>query len=262
MACIAFIFLLYGIGRWSDTSVARFSRIPLDDRFRIPSKMLLASARERYAMMSSESSHASILSSPTMTALAAERPDGIEQHDNPLPRWWRRLFWGTFFFSLSYLAYYHTGGPGRSLEERYQAEAAANTKKQYAEIGDLEFDEATMVKYLRMPKWVGVGGAIYKANCVSCHATDGGGNVGPNLCDDQYKHIKQLTDIIKVVHDGVTGGAMPAWASRLGHKNDIVLVSVYVASLRGSQPANPKAPDGVAIGPWPTDSTATSTTAP
>ena len=177
--------------------------------------------------------------------------DGIQEFDNPLPGWWKGVFWITIMFSLFYLGWFHAGASGRSVDEQYQAALAANTRKQYAEIGDLEANEATIVAYMKLPKWVGVGGAIFKANCVSCHSADGGGNVGPNLCDEQYKHIKQVTDIVKVVNEGVAGGAMPAWGTRLGHKNDVVLVAAYVASLRGSKPANPKAPDGSPIAPWP-----------
>jgi len=178
--------------------------------------------------------------------------DGIQEYDNPLPGWWKGAFWLTIFFSLFYLGYFHAGASGRSVDEQYQTSLAENTRKQYAEIGDLEANEATMVAYLKEPKWVGVGGSIFKANCVSCHGANGGGNVGPNLCDESFKHIKQLTDIAKIINEGVAGGAMPAWATRLGHKNDAVLVSVYVASLRGSKPANPKAPDGSPIAAWPT----------
>ncbi len=177
--------------------------------------------------------------------------DGIQEFDNPLPGWWKGLFWSTILFSLFYLGYFHAGASGRSIDEQYMASLAANMKKQYGEIGELEANEATILTYMKQPKWVTVGGAIFKANCVSCHGADGGGNVGPNLCDDQYKHVKQVSDIAKVVNEGVVGGAMPAWGTRLGHKNDLVLVSAYVATLRGSKPANPKAPDGSPIAPWP-----------
>lgn len=178
--------------------------------------------------------------------------DGIQEYDNPLPGWWKGAFWLTIVFSLFYLGYFHAGASGRSVDDQFQVALADNTRKQYAEIGNLEANEATMVTYLKQPKWVGVGGAIFKANCVSCHGANGGGNVGPNLCDENFKHIKQLTDIAKIINEGVAGGAMPAWATRLGHKNDAVLVSVYVASLRGSTPANSKGPDGSPIAPWPT----------
>jgi cytochrome c oxidase cbb3-type subunit 3 len=179
--------------------------------------------------------------------------DGILEYDNPLPGWWKWTFWASIIFSPFYILYYHSGAPGRSLDETYQVKLAENTRKQYAEIGDLAADEATMIKYLKDKKWVGVGQSIFKANCVSCHGSDGGGNVGPNLCDDNFKHVKQLADIIQVVNNGVAGGAMPGWATRLTHKNDVILVSVYIASLRGTKPASPKAPDGSPIPPWPTE---------
>jgi len=179
--------------------------------------------------------------------------DGIQEYDNPLPGWWKWLFWGSIAFCPLYLLYFHTGAPGRSVEEQYQVSATENTRKQYAEIGDLALDQPTMVKFLKEPKWVGVGQSIFKANCVSCHGADGGGNVGPNLCDESFKHIKALPDILKVVNEGVAGGAMPAWGKRFSHQNDLVLVSVYVASLRGSKPVTSKAPDGSPIPVWPNE---------
>lgn len=74
--------------------------------------------------------------------------------------------------------------------------------------------------------------------------------IGTNLCDENYKHIKKVEDIVKVINKGVAGGAMPAWATRIPNKNDIVMVSAYVASLRGTSPADPKGPDGSLIAPW------------
>ncbi|MEQ1825241.1 MAG: cbb3-type cytochrome c oxidase N-terminal domain-containing protein [Pirellula sp.] len=179
--------------------------------------------------------------------------DGIQEFDNPLPGWWKWIFWISILGAPIYLLYFHAGAPGRSVEEMYQVSLTENTRKQYAEIGDLAADEKTMIQYMKDPKWVGVGQSIFKTNCVSCHRSDGGGNIGPNLCDESFKHIKQLPDIIKVVNNGVAGGAMPGWASRMTHKNDAILVSVFVASLRGAKPVNGKAPDGSPIPPWPTE---------
>ena len=177
--------------------------------------------------------------------------DGIQEYDNPLPRWWYWLFVATIILTPLYLMVFHSGAPGRSVVEQYQAANSANMRKQYAEIGDLKDDQTTLVAYMEKPQWMKVGESIFRANCVSCHGAEGGGGVGPNLCDDNFKNIKELTDIVKVINNGVGAGAMPAWANRFGHKNDIVLVSAYVASLRGSQPKSPKAPDGVPIPPWP-----------
>lgn len=178
--------------------------------------------------------------------------DGIQEYTNPIPRWWKSVFLCCLAFAPLYTLVYHSGAPGRTIVEQFQTSMDANTRKQYEEIGNLASDERTMVEYLQKPQWVAVGASIFKANCVSCHAADGGGNVGPNLCDDSYKHIKQLPDIIKIINEGAGAGAMPAWAKRLSHPNDAVLVSVYVASLRGSKPLTPKGPDGSPIAAWPT----------
>jgi cytochrome c oxidase cbb3-type subunit 3 len=176
--------------------------------------------------------------------------DGIREYDNPLPGWWKWLFVLTVVVSPFYLLYFHVGGPDRSVHEQFAAALDANQKKKYADIGDLTPDAATLVKYMKDPEWNEVGKSIYKMNCVSCHGAEGGGVIGPNLCDENYKHIKKVEDIVKVINEGVAGGAMPAWATRIPNKNDIVMVSAYVASLRGSSPANPKGPDGSPIAAW------------
>ena len=176
--------------------------------------------------------------------------DGIREYDNPLPGWWKWLFVLTVVVSPFYLLYFHVGGPNRSVHEQFAAALDANQKKKYADIGDLTPDAATLVKYMKDPEWNEVGKSIYKMNCVSCHGAEGGGVIGPNLCDENYKHIKKVEDIVKVINEGVAGGAMPAWATRIPNKNDIVMVSAYVASLRGTSPANPKGPDGSPIAAW------------
>jgi cytochrome c oxidase cbb3-type subunit 3 len=176
--------------------------------------------------------------------------DGIREYDNPLPGWWKWLFVLTVVVSPFYLLYFHVGGPNRSVHEQFAAALDANQKKKYADIGDLTPDAVTLVKYMKDPEWNEVGKSIYKMNCVSCHGAEGGGVIGPNLCDENYKHIKKVEDIVKVINEGVAGGAMPAWATRIPNKNDIVMVSAYVASLRGTSPANPKGPDGSPIAAW------------
>lgn len=179
--------------------------------------------------------------------------DGIREYDNPLPGWWKWLFVVTVVLSPFYLLYFHVGAPGRSLPEQFQTAMDENQKKKYADLGPLTPDAATLVRFMNEPEWNEVGKSIFKMNCASCHGADGGGLIGPNLCDDNYKHIKKVTDIVKVINEGVAGGAMPAWATRIPNPNDIIMVSAYVASLRGSTPAKAKGPDGSPIAPWSAD---------
>jgi len=176
--------------------------------------------------------------------------DGIQEYDNPLPGWWKWLFIGSIAFSLLYWPYYHFGAPGRSVSEQFGVAVAENMRLQFAEIGDLQPNEATLVKMMYDDGWVKFGESVFRGNCASCHGLDGGGIVGPNLADENFKNIREITDILNIVQNGAAAGAMPAWKNRL-QLNEQILVSSYVASLRGSTPAKPKGAEGNVIPPWP-----------
>ncbi len=175
--------------------------------------------------------------------------DGIQEYDNPLPGWWTYLFIATVIFSIGYVFWFHTGAPGRDVHSQYELASAANMKLQFGEIGTLTGDEATLVQFANDPKWVSFGASIFKSNCVTCHGREGEGNVGPNLTDEYFKYIRKPEDVYTVIAQGAGKGAMPAWEGRMV-ENELVLVSSYVMSLRGTNLPG-KAPDGNQIAPWP-----------
>ena len=170
--------------------------------------------------------------------------------DHPIPAWWKWIFVATIAFSAIYFPYHHLGAPGRSAIERYEVAMGENVRLQFAELGDLRPDEATLVRMMNDRRWVRVGESVYRAHCISCHGLDGGGLVGPNLTDDHYKNVRTIGDILRIVQYGAAGGAMPPWQNRL-HLNEQILVSAYVASLRGTTPSSPRGPEGNLIPPWP-----------
>ncbi|EMI58369.1 cbb3-type cytochrome c oxidase N-terminal domain-containing protein [Rhodopirellula sallentina] len=176
--------------------------------------------------------------------------DGIEEFDNPLPGWWKWLFIATIAFCPFYWLYYHGGTPGRSIEDGYGVALAANTRLQFEEIGELQPTEATLVEYMGKDSWLRVGKIVFQTHCVSCHDRDGQGKVGPNLTDEYFKNITTIEDIAKVINNGAAAGAMPKWSNRL-HPNEIVLVSSYVASMRGQNLEGPRGAEGKTIPPWP-----------
>ena len=177
--------------------------------------------------------------------------DGIQEYDNPTPRWWDLLFVATIVFSPIYALWFHSPQKGRNIEGQYERALAANMRLQFGEIGDLEPNEATLVRFMGEPEWLKVGESTFVTNCVSCHGREGEGISGPNLTDDYYINVKEITDIAKVVAEGAKKGAMPAWGNRL-HPNEVVLVSAYVASLRGQDlPTKYQADKGKEIEPWP-----------
>lgn len=190
------------------------------------------------------------MTDPTPAELTDHAYDGIQEYDNPLPTWWSLLFFFSVIFALLYAVRYHLGGPGPSVHDDYDANAAEVFELRFAELGDLTPDRTTLLAYMDDPKWLAVGQAVFKANCVSCHGAAGQGDIGPNLTDDHWKNVTAIEDIARVISDGAGNGSMPAWRNRLSHVNQIVLTAAYIASLRGSNPANARAPEGSEIVAW------------
>ena len=121
---------------------------------------------------------------------------------------------------------------------------------QFAEFGEISLDRDSLVKFLYTPSALKIGKIVFKSNCTTCHGSDGGGLIGPNLTDQHYKNVKDIEDMLTVLQKGAAGGAMPAWNTRLS-QNQILMVSAYVASLRGTTPAKAKDPEGRVIAAWP-----------
>lgn len=175
--------------------------------------------------------------------------DGIREYDNPMPGWWVWMFVFTIIFAVLYGIYYHSDVPGRDLITDYEMAVGEDLKARFAEMGDLKSDTASILQYAKKSDYVSAGMSIFKGNCVSCHGPNAEGLVGPNLTDDAWKNVKELSDIPRVIRDGANNGAMPAWKTRM-HPNEVVLVAAYVATLRGKNLSGPRPPEGVVIPAW------------
>jgi cytochrome c oxidase cbb3-type subunit 3 len=73
--------------------------------------------------------------------------DGIQEYDNPMPRWWVWIFWGSFWFSLAYLFHYWVGN-GESLALTYDAEIAAANAVRAKEALKQEVSEESLSQLL------------------------------------------------------------------------------------------------------------------
>lgn len=179
---------------------------------------------------------------PPAVTLLDHEADGIQEYDNGLPQWWTIIFWATIVFSGCYPAYYHYG-VGPTVTQEYEDEVGAAAAAQVAKLGRLTPDNATIVALSTDANKVLVGRAMFRTNCAVCHGADGGGGVGPNLCDNTYINVSSPEDIARVIRDGVVPKGMPAWGPRY-NDTQLALLAAYVASLRGTTPASPKAPQG------------------
>ena len=184
--------------------------------------------------------------------LTGHNYDGIEEYDNPTPTWWTWIFLLTVAFSAFYMFLTLMTGRQLSAEAFYEHDYTESLKAQYGQLGELQPDAATLVKFSKDEKWLKVGAAVFQGNCVSCHGSDASGIAGPNLTDESFVHIAAITDIADVVSKGRNNGAMPAWGQRMLPVEQ-VLVSAYVASLRGKDlpSAGGRPAEGRAIAPWP-----------
>ena len=187
---------------------------------------------------------------PSDPLLTDHAYDGIQEFDNPMPGWWKNLFVATVVFSVVYWLYFHNGTEGRTIQDGYERHMASIFELRFAEIGELEPDRETILKYMDDPEWLAVGKVVYKTNCASCHGPEGAGQIGPNLTDDYWKNVKHVEDIADVIANGAAKGAMPAWRNRLSHQNQIVLTAAYIASMRANPLPGNGTPEGTRIPDW------------
>jgi len=172
--------------------------------------------------------------------------DGIQEYDNPLPGWWKLIYWATALFAIPYVIWFHLMGntvaAGYAAEEKAAAAVAAKRIR-------LDQSGAGLLALMAEPEHQAGGKKIWDVYCVACHLPDGGGIVGPNMTDDHYINVRRIEDIPGIVREGRLEKGMTPWKGILD-ENQIAEVSAYVASLRGTTPAVPKEAQGEVIPPW------------
>jgi len=170
--------------------------------------------------------------------------DGIKELDNNLPPWWKYGFYFTIVFGFVYLIVYHLLGVADLQTEEYNkemAQAAIENEAFMASQANL-VDESNLVA-LTEPERLASGKAVFVANCVVCHGPDAGGVVGPNLTDDYWKNGGGIKNVFRTIKIGIPEKGMISWESILTPAQRLEVAS-YILSLRGTNPANPKAPEG------------------
>lgn len=179
--------------------------------------------------------------------------DGIEEFNNPLPRWWVWLFYATIVWAIGYwivypawptlsgytrglLGYSTRAGLARDLADLHSARGARAAALAQTPLADIENDP-TLLALARAQ-----GKAAFANNCAPCHGVGAAGAVGyPNLNDDDWLWGGTLTEIHTTIAHGVRSGdpeghdtAMPAFgATGMLAADDIITVANYVRSLSG-----------------------------
>lgn len=169
--------------------------------------------------------------------------DGIREFDNSLPGWWLATFYIAIVFAIAYFGYYILGSGPTLVEELNQQLKQAEFAKLSQQAPSKGPDEKQLTTAFQDPEQKKKGKAIFQVRCVACHGPEGQGGIGPNLTDNYWIHGGTLADIAKTVSTGVPDKGMPTWKALISNE-EIISVVVFVKSLKGTNPPNPKAPQG------------------
>ncbi|MFV0453614.1 MAG: cytochrome-c oxidase, cbb3-type subunit III [Pseudomonas sp.] len=166
--------------------------------------------------------------------------DGIEEYDNPLPRWWFMLFVATVVFALGYLALYPGLGNWKGLLPGYEGgwtqvkEWQREMDRANEQYGPLyaKFAAMPVEEVAQDPQALKMGGRLFASNCSVCHGSDAKGAYGfPNLTDHEWLYGGE-PETIKTTILGGRQAVMPAWKDVIGEEG-IRHVAGYVRSLSG-----------------------------
>jgi cytochrome c oxidase cbb3-type subunit 3 len=136
------------------------------------------------------------------------------------------------------MGYYHVFKAGDLQAAEYTKEAARGDEIKSAGLAKFESSIGLLAPSSDQAV-IASGQQTFLKMCAPCHRPDGGGLVGPNLCDDFWIHGSNYVDTIKTIVNGVPEKGMLTWRGVL-KPNEIQAVASYIYTLRGTHPPNPK----------------------
>ena len=191
----------------------------------------------------SSASPETVTADTNASQLTTHEYDGIQEYDNPLPGWWRALFWATTVFAAGYYLWFHGGWATQPQASYRSALAEYDGQKASRDTADAaNVSEDILARAAADPKAIEHGAAVFASRCASCHTENGRGLIGPNLTDNFQIHGTTRLDIFKTIRGGVPGTAMIGWGEQMP-ATDVLAVAAFTATLRGKNIAG-KEPQG------------------
>ena len=150
--------------------------------------------------------------------------DGIEEFDNPLPRWWLWIFYACILWSVVYWILY----PAWPMVSRATAGVLGYSSRADVDAEMATWDAENQVWYDRLVSTapdqiaadpelqrfaVNAGASVFRAQCSQCHGAGADGvRMGsgfPNLLDDEWMWGGTMDDIIQTVTYGIRNEEFP-----------------------------------------------------
>lgn len=202
------------------------------------------------------------------TLIRSHEWDGIQEMDNPLPRWWLYIFYASVVISLLYYVLYpaipffnsHTTGLlNYTARQQLDIDMAAAAEGQAAFIAKIA--ARTPAEIRSDPDLLNFalagGKAAFADNCAPCHGAGGAGRPGyPSLADDVWLWGGSLDAIQQTMRHGVRWQAdedtriseMPRFGKdELLNPDQIRDVTQYVLSLTNAATDTDAAQRGAAV---------------
>jgi cytochrome c oxidase cbb3-type subunit 3 len=160
----------------------------------------------------------------------------LAEYNNPLPGWWKWLFYITIVFSFAYLALYP--GLGKAVGQygwTSAGEYRAEMQRAEQTYGPLyaQYTGKNLAAIARDPQALAMGERLFVNSCAQCHGADAGGSLGfPSLRDGDWLYGGDPDTILASIRDGRTG-VMPALADAVGGDAGVKAMTHYVRSLSG-----------------------------
>lgn len=178
--------------------------------------------------------------------------DGIEEFDNPMPRWWLWTFYLTIIWGIGYVIAYPawpliSGATHGVLGYSTRGEVAAEIKRFEDANAPIEAKlVATDLNAIAADPELAnftknAGAAIFRINCAQCHGAGANGAKGfPNLLDNDWLWGGSIEDIHTTVSHGIRNttdadarfSQMPAFGEILDG-GDINAVVNHVLAISG-----------------------------
>lgn len=176
--------------------------------------------------------------------------DGIQELNNPLPRWWLWCLYLTIIWGIGYTIAYPawpmlSGATTGMLGWSTRANIAQDIKDHEAKNAAL-VDELLDVEMAALPEnadlnryAIARGGSVFRAQCSQCHGSGAAGAKGyPNLLDNDWLWGGSMDEIVATVKHGIRNATdddaryseMPAFGEFL-EKDQIIATAEYVVSL-------------------------------
>lgn len=182
--------------------------------------------------------------------------DGLEEYNNPLPRWWLWTFYATLIWGLLYTIAYPAwplvngateGFLGFSTRQNVADDIAAVEAQNAGNMEALASIElASLSDNNELQGFaVNAGKAIFVANCSQCHGTGGAGVQAsgyPNLLDDSWLWGGSIDDIAFTIAHGIRNEQSDEarWSEMSAYgeiftEEEIAQSVAYVQSISGQE---------------------------